>query len=361
MIPFVRRVWNHHLQLTVALTETGSAHSFSLRSAWLGGVLLFALSGWLALVLAGDLAGARLTATLTGNSEVKYYLDIIAELRAERDADKQQLTTIAEQLGVLQARLDRFDALGNKLKAEGTLLPEDLGDEPIEGKGGTKASKAGQGGPLNRAPKTLMTLVELQKKAAGLESEADLAEVALETSLAMAVRKALGPVQGGGIPYLWPLMSVSYRLSSPFGWREDPVHGKRAWHAGMDMADAQGNAVVAAADGVVSFVGWRAGYGNLVVVEHEQDFSTRYGHLQKGVAKVGQRVNAGDLIALLGNTGRSTGAHLHFEVRKNDQALNPFPFIRESRSEVFQQARNGRGQELLTQYRQSLQKASARR
>jgi murein DD-endopeptidase MepM/ murein hydrolase activator NlpD len=311
-------------------------------------------------VLAGDLAGARLTATLTGNTEVKYYLDMIAELRAERDADKQQLTTIAKQLGVLQARIDRFDALGNKLKAEGTLLPEDLGDEPMEGKGG-KGGKDGQGGPLNRAPKTLMTLVELQKKAAGLESEADLAEVALETSLAMAIRKALGPIQGGGIPYLWPLMTISYRLSSPFGWREDPVHGKRAWHAGMDLADAQGNPVVAAADGVVSFVGWRAGYGNLVVIEHEQGFSTRYGHLQKGVAKVGQRVNAGDLIALLGNTGRSTGAHLHFEVRKNDQALNPFPFIRESRADVFQQARNGRGKELLAQYRQGLQKGTARR
>ena len=360
MIPFVRRAWNHHLQITVALTETASARSFRLRSAWLGGVLLFAFSGWLALVLAGDLAGARLTATLTGNTEVKYYLDMIAELRAERDADKQQLTTIAEQLGVLQARIDRFDALGNKLKAEGTLLPEDLGDEPMEGKGG-KGGKDGQGGPLNRAPKTLMTLVELQKKAAGLESEADLAEVALETSLAMAIRKALGPIQGGGIPYLWPLMTISYRLSSPFGWREDPVHGKRAWHAGMDLADAQGNPVVAAADGVVSFVGWRAGYGNLVVIEHEQGFSTRYGHLQKGVAKVGHRVNAGDLIALLGNTGRSTGAHLHFEVRKNDQALNPFPFIRESRADVFQQARNGRGKELLAQYRQGLQKGTARR
>lgn len=361
MIPSVRRAWNHHLQITVALTETGSAHSFRLRSAWLGGVLLFAFSGWLALVLAGDLAGARLTATLTGNTEVKYYLDMIAELRAERDADKQQLTTIAEQLGVLQARLDRFDALGNKLKAEGTLLPEDLGNAPLEGKGSGKGGKEGQGGPLNRAPKTLMTLVELQKKVAGLESEADLAEVALETSLAMAIRKALGPIQGGGIPYLWPLMTVSYRLSSPFGWRDDPVHRRRAWHAGMDMADAQGNPVVAAADGVVSFVGWRAGYGNLVVVEHEQGFSTRYGHLQKGVARVGQRVNAGDLIALLGNTGRSTGAHLHFEVRKNEQALNPFPFIRESRAEVFQQARNGRGKELLAQYRQSLQKGTARR
>ena len=360
MIPFVRRAWNHHLQITVALTETASARSFRLRSAWLGGVLLFAFSGWLALVLAGDLAGARLTATLTGNTEVKYYLDMIAELRAERDADKQQLTTIAKQLGVLQARIDRFDALGNKLKAEGTLLPEDLGDEPMEGKGG-KGGKDGQGGPLNRAPKTLMTLVELQKKAAGLESEADLAEVALETSLAMAIRKALGPIQGGGIPYLWPLMTITYRLSSPFGWREDPVHGQRAWHAGMDLADAQGNPVVAAADGVVSFVGWRAGYGNLVVIEHEQGFSTRYGHLQKGVAKVGQRVNAGDLIALLGNTGRSTGAHLHFEVRKNDQALNPFPFIRESRADVFQQARNGRGKELLAQYRQGLQKGTARR
>jgi len=150
--------------------------------------------------------------------------------------------------------------------------------------------------------------------------------------------------------FSYPL--TGYILSQNFWWG----------HPGLDMAINSGTPIRAADNGYVQFSGWSTvGYGNLVVIEHEQGFSTRYGHLQKGVAKVGQRVNAGDLIALLGNTGRSTGAHLHFEVRKNDQALNPFPFIRESRADVFQQARNGRGKDLLAQYRQGLQKGTARR
>jgi murein DD-endopeptidase MepM/ murein hydrolase activator NlpD len=332
--------WNHHFTLSVAFTETGGIHTLRLRAAWLIFIALFAVSGWVGMMLAGDLAGARLKANLTGNTEVQYYLDIIAELRAQRDAEREQLKTIAQELGVLQARLDRFNALANKLKADGILFSGSIGDEQ---KGGFNIPE----------PKATPNVDAVLGEVNQVQDRADNAELALETTLAMAIRASLGTQVDTGIPYFWPIMTANYRLTSPFGWRIDPVRGGRAWHAGMDFADRVGSPVVAAADGVISFSGWRMGYGNTVEITHKNGFMTRYGHLSRTIAREDSRVQAGDLIALLGNTGKSTGPHLHFEVRRNDVALNPFPFIRETRQEAFEQAQNGRGDQLLRDWRRA--------
>lgn len=350
MTPLIRHLFNHRLTLSVALTDTGSIHTIRMRTAWLVFAGIFALSGWLGMVLAGDLAGARLTATLTGNTEVKYYLDMITELRSQRDAEREQMKTIAQQLGILQARLDRFDALGNKLKAEGTLI-DVSNTEDLEGGDTGEPVPDGKGGPEATAPSMVPDMQNIKDQVSALTDKADFAEMALETSLALAIRNSLGGAATGGIPYLWPLMSTAYRLSSPFGWRSDPFRNTRKFHAGMDIASAQGNPVVAAADGIVTFDGWRMGYGNMVEIRHENGFTTRYGHLSKGIAQEGQRVTAGDLIALVGSTGRSTGPHLHFEVRREDRVLNPFPFIKDTRDEVFQQAKSGRGDQLMAEYK----------
>lgn len=353
----MRKLLNHRLFLSVALTETGSVHSLRLRSVWLAAACVFALSGWLGMVVAGDLAGARLKAKLTGNAELQYYIDQIAELRNQRDAERVQVKMIAQEMGVLQARLDRFDALSSKLQAEGTLISSAPGasgeDDTAFDEGGTKveSTEGGQGGPYLQSSTLTPSLAEIRQQMGMMTGKADLAELALETSLAMAIRKAVGGGSGGGIPYLWPLMSDGYRLSSPFGWRSDPIRGRRAWHAGMDMADKTGSPVIAAADGTVVYSGWRLGYGNLVEIKHSNGFTTRYGHLYRTIAREGDVVEAGQLVALLGNTGRSTGAHLHFEVRKDGNALNPMPFIKDTRSEVLQSAKAGRGKELLAKWR----------
>ncbi len=341
MLPLnLRRWWNHHFTISVALTETGGVHTLKLRAAWPVFAVVFALSGWGGMMIAGDLAGARLKASLTGNTEVQYYLDIIAELRAQRDAEREQLKTIAQELGVLQARLDRFNALANKLKADGTLFSESIGPEQ---KGGIEIS----------APKLVPNVATLLGDVNKVQDRADFAELALETTLAMAIRASLGPQNDTGIPYFWPMMTASFRLTSPFGWRIDPIHNRRAWHAGMDFADKVGSPIVAAADGVVSFSGWRMGYGNSVEIKHKNGFMTRYAHMSRAIAKEGTRIQAGDLVGLLGNTGRSTGPHLHFEIRRNDVALNPFPFVRGTRSEALQQAQSGRGQQLLRDWKRA--------
>jgi murein DD-endopeptidase MepM/ murein hydrolase activator NlpD len=122
-------------------------------------------------------------------------------------------------------------------------------------------------------------------------------------------------------------ISGNFRQSSNFGNRKDPFTGGRAFHSGMDFAAPTGTIVTSAAAGVVSYVGQRSGYGMVVEVTHETGLVTRYAHLSGYLSKVGQTVSIGTPIAKVGSTGRSTGPHLHFEIRKADQPINPKAFI----------------------------------
>lgn len=118
-----------------------------------------------------------------------------------------------------------------------------------------------------------------------------------------------------------------YRPSSDFGYRSDPFHGGGAFHAGIDMLGGTGDAIHAAADGVVVRAGWWAGYGKVVVVDHGNGMETRYGHMTRFHVKAGDVVRQGQVIGGMGSTGRSTGTHLHFEIRLDGRALDPQPFI----------------------------------
>lgn len=143
-----------------------------------------------------------------------------------------------------------------------------------------------------------------------------------------------------GIPQFLPA-SLDY-ISSGFGYRSDPFTGGAAFHAGLDFKGPIGAPIYAAAAGTVSFVGGQQGYGNTVEIDHGNGLMTRYAHMSGFRATVGQRVEPGQLIGLIGSTGRSTGPHLHFEVRINDRAVNPRPFL-EAASHV-QQETTGSGQ-----------------
>lgn len=118
-------------------------------------------------------------------------------------------------------------------------------------------------------------------------------------------------------------MPVSGRVSSGFGTRFHPVDHKTKFHAGMDIAVAKGTPVGAAADGEIAFAGWKGGYGNLVIIRHPDGRESRYGHLDKINVAVGERVSAGQNIANSGSTGKSTGPHLHFEIREDGVAVDP--------------------------------------
>jgi murein DD-endopeptidase MepM/ murein hydrolase activator NlpD len=139
--------------------------------------------------------------------------------------------------------------------------------------------------------------------------------------------KKLDQLQQGvmAVPSQRPVRNIVF--SSPFGVRSDPFRGSAAMHSGIDLAGPMGSPIYATADGVVSRAGWANGYGNLVELEHGKGIETRYGHLSKILVRPGQRVKRGDLIAKMGSTGRSTGSHLHYEVRLDGHAVNPLPFL----------------------------------
>lgn len=128
------------------------------------------------------------------------------------------------------------------------------------------------------------------------------------------------------VPVHMPIAG-NFRRSSGFGNRTDPFTGGRAFHAGLDWAAPSGTTVLSAAAGVVSFVGTKSGYGNVIEVSHANGLMTRYAHLSAFLTKEGQAVQAGTPIAKVGSTGRSTGPHLHLEVRRDDQAIDPSPFM----------------------------------
>jgi len=133
------------------------------------------------------------------------------------------------------------------------------------------------------------------------------------------------PQSRSSIPSRQPVDSVS--LSSDFGGRSDPFNGRRRMHQGIDIPGPLGTPVYATADGVVQRAGWANGYGNLVEINHGNGLETRYGHLSKLIAQPNERVRRGQLIGLMGSTGRSTGSHLHYEVRIAGAAVNPMPYI----------------------------------
>jgi murein DD-endopeptidase MepM/ murein hydrolase activator NlpD len=178
------------------------------------------------------------------------------------------------------------------------------GPEDVEGQGGSA-----------RIPDITRQIDDLQRKLEQRDGQLlALENVILSRTLTEAVRPEGRPVLEGYI-------------SSPFGGRADPFDGHEAVHRGVDIAGQMGSEVLAVATGVVTRAGPASGYGNLVEINHGSGYSTRYGHNQEVLVTVGDTVTRGQLIARMGSTGRSTGPHVHFEVLRNGQQVDPLLFI----------------------------------
>jgi murein DD-endopeptidase MepM/ murein hydrolase activator NlpD len=132
-------------------------------------------------------------------------------------------------------------------------------------------------------------------------------------------------IKANSAPNLWP---VEGQVTGSFGERIDPFNGEGAFHSGVDIGSSYGAKVIAPADGLVTLVDTMGGYGKTIMIDHGNGISTRYGHLSGFAVTVGQRVQRGDLIGYVGESGRSTGPHLHYEVRINDTPVNPYKYLR---------------------------------
>jgi len=176
------------------------------------------------------------------------------------------------------------------------------------------ASRRGQGGPFIPA--------------AGIANDSGLREIATLLTRLGSMESALAAIPSGR-PTAAPMQTSSY------GYRRDPFVGSLAFHSGIDFPGRHGQPILAAAPGKVSYVGQRQGYGNVVEVDHGKGLMTRYAHLSGFTVRPGVKVTRGQPIARMGSTGRSTGTHLHFEVRVNGAAVNPRPFL-EARQDVLE-------------------------
>ncbi len=225
---------------------------------------------------------------------------------------RESLDTMAARLGEMQAKLLRLDTLGERLTKLAGIKPQEFMFDQAPG----------QGGAVSSIPPKEFTLVELDNKvqqlAVQVDDRSDKLGV-LESMLTLShAKKQLLPTQS-------PLSTQWF--SSNFGWRIDPFTGWNAFHEGMDFMAKQGTAITAAAGGVVVYAESHPQYGNMIEVDHGNGLVTRYAHASRLLVKLGDVVLRGQKIAEVGSTGRSTGTHLHFEVRQSGVPQNPARFL----------------------------------
>ena len=321
MLRFLKKVFEHKIFVSVAFTETGAVRGTRVHSAALVSGALTVCICFCYLAFFGG--GRELMGELRDLASTKQQLAIMEDQEAYR---REQFKIIAQEMGIMQARLDRFDVIGERL-----FRDEDIGKqlEKLDGAGG-------KGGPVEVEEFVNVSLEEIQNQMALLSKRVEKSENVMQAGLELLIRRQKDNLMQ---PHLWPVVHERSRVSSTFGWREDPFNKKKKWHGGTDFAAGWNAPIVATSDGIVTFAGYRGAYGVLVEIRHPGGFETRYGRLAKATVRNGQRVKAGELIGLMGSSGRSTGPHLHLEVLIDGSKVNPYPFVRDGKAFAQQQAK----------------------
>ncbi len=254
-------------------------------------------------------------------------IEKIEQLTAELDAERLAIATtrqhaedtldaLAIRIGQMNARVIRLDALGRRL-----VVMADIGDGEFDfdaapAMGGPEEPELGAGSAA--VPEVVALMADLGSQLDSREAQLAVLEgVLMNKSLSDRVYPKGRPVKSG-----W--------MSSYFGRRTDPFTGKSANHRGIDFAGKQGAEIIAVADGVVTWSAVRYGYGEMVEITHGNGYATRYAHNSENLVRVGEEVRKGQIVALMGETGRATGPNLHFEVLHRGQRVNPAKFVRQA-------------------------------
>ena len=267
------------------------------RSGWylFGGIVLGALFFYLLLIFYPSPREASL---------MQYNRNITAEMEMlSKQVDKMQL---------IQADLAQRDD---------NLYRTILGAEPIPLESRIGATmQISYYDSLSRMTNSQLA-ADLQRKVDRLEREIYVQARSYEELLDIAKNQEQ---RMENIPAIQPVLNKDLkRMASGYGWRVDPVYHIRRFHEGMDFSAPVGTDIFATGNGTVTYSGWKQGYGETIEIDHGFNYKTRYAHCSKRMVKVGQKVKRGDVIALVGNTGKSTGPHLHYEVHYNGRHVDP--------------------------------------
>lgn len=277
----------------------------------------------LMLIGASFLAGNHYRPAASNETRASLYQQ--ARISYQRELEKQQelirqaktdaennLDALAARLSKLQGHILRLDALGARLAAMADIKDIDF----------DVMKPLGMGGPADVSVQSTLEvndfLVQLNELGKQIEDRSDKL---------MAIESMLidNELQDNTLPGGRPL--VGGWISSLFGWRTDPVSGRKDFHEGIDFAGKSSSLVTTVAAGIVTWSDKRYGYGNMVEINHGNGYITRYAHNKKNLVKVGEKVEKGQPVAIIGSSGRSTGTHVHFEVVKDGKHVNPGKYI----------------------------------
>jgi len=294
--------------IMVVPDETTRVRRYQIPKLFVRGVLFFSL-----IVMAG------LAYLLTDYYSVKKMVSDVDRLRLETRQQKKQLLTFAKDIDDIRTEMNRLRHFDTKLRVMANL-DSVVYPEQIMGIGGENPE------PFNPMDSEVTfqdqaLLKGMTNELSRVKAEADIQERSFQELMEyLEDQKSLL----ASTPSIWPVRGWT---TSGFGYRTSPFTGRREMHRGVDVATRTGTPIIAPADGVVVFAGREGGFGNLVVLDHGYGIATRYGHCSKLNVKIGQKVKRGDVVGFVGNTGRSTGPHLHYEVAVNGVAVNPMRYI----------------------------------
>jgi len=258
---------------------------------------------------------------------------IPSHLRFSFNNPQKHLDAYAVQLGELQARMMRLDAqsarlaklAGEKMPVQNSVAPNPPQTVPVMTKPlpeqAPSAAVPNRGGPL--VMNQPLSEAELQNRIADLAVKIEFSTEFLSNIEAKLLQQS---VLKNTLPNISPV-NAAYNSSS-FGWRLDPFNGHKAFHEGLDFTAEHGTPIYAAAGGIVVSAEQTPDYGKIVKIDHGSGLETRYAHASKLLVKAGERVRKGQVIAQVGSTGRSTGPHLHYEIRLAGNPLDPRKYLK---------------------------------
>ncbi|GBE15933.1 murein DD-endopeptidase MepM [bacterium BMS3Abin14] len=294
--------------IMVVPDETTKVRRYRVPKLFVRGILFASL-----IIVAG------LAYLLTDYYHVRKMVSGFDRLRLETRQQKKQLLTYVKTINDIQTEMGRLRHFDTKLRVMANL-DSVVYPEQIMGVGGEN--------PVSFNPMESEVSFQDQALLKGMTNE--LSRIKSDTDIQeRSFQELVEYLQDqksllASTPSIWPVRGWE---TSGFGYRTSPFTGRREMHKGVDVATRTGTPIIAPADGVVIFAGREGGFGNLVVLDHGYGIVTRYGHCSKLKVKIGQKIKRGDVIGLVGTTGRSTGPHLHYEVAVNGVAVNPMRYI----------------------------------